>query len=72
MRRFQDGEGVEWTVAVSAGSYGAITLMFAARGDSGVCWLALEADNAAEAETMLAELSEDDLRARLARAEWWR
>lgn len=72
MRRFHDGEGMEWTVAVSAGSYGAITLMFAATGDSGVCWLALEADNAAEAEIMLADFSDEELRARLARAEWWR
>jgi hypothetical protein len=71
MRRFHDGEGVEWTVAVSAGSYGAITLMFAAAGNSGVCWLALEADNAAEAQTMLADFSDEELRVRLARAEWW-
>lgn len=72
MRRFHDGAGVEWTVAVSAGSYGAITLMFAAAGDSSVCWLALEADNAAEAQIMLADFSDDELRSRLARAEWWR
>ncbi len=72
MRRFHDGDGVEWTVAVSAGSYGAITLMFAAAGNSGVCWLALEADNAAEAQVMLADFSDDELRSRLARAEWWR
>lgn len=71
MRRFHDGEGAEWTAAVAAGSYGAVTLMFAANGNSAVCWLALEADNAAEAETMLAELSDADLRSRLARAEWW-
>lgn len=72
MRRFHDSEGVEWTVAASAGSYGAITLMFAAAGNSGVCWLEFEADNAAEAEVMLAEFSDEELRSRLARAEWWR
>ncbi len=72
MRRFHDDSGVEWTVAVSAGSYGAITLMFAASGDSGVCWLAFEADNAAEAQSMLADFSDEELRARLERAEWWR
>jgi hypothetical protein len=45
--------------------------MFAAAGNSGVCWLALEADNAAEAQTMLADFSDEELRLRLARAEWW-
>jgi len=71
MRRFHDSEGVEWTAAVSAGSYGAITLMFAATGDSAVCWLPLEADNAAEAQSMLADFSDQELRSRLARSEWW-
>lgn len=72
MRRFHDEAGAEWTVAVSAGSYGAMTLMFAATGDSAVSWLALEAENAAEAQQMLADFSDDELRARLARSEWWR
>ena len=71
MRRFHDTGGSEWTVAVSAGSYGAITLMFARTGDTGVSWLALEAENAAEAQAMLADLSDDELRARLEHSQWW-
>lgn len=71
MRRFHDTGGMEWTVAVSAGSYGAMTLMFAAAGDSRVFWLALEAENAAEAQAMLSGFSDEELRSRLADAEWW-
>ncbi len=71
MRRFADQGGVEWTVALSAGSYGNITLMFCARGDTSVYWIALEATTAAEGESMLAALSDDELRARLADAEAW-
>lgn len=71
MRRFHDEAGAEWTVAISAGSYGAMTLMFAAAGDSAVAWLALEAENAAEAQQMLAGFSDEQLRERLARSQWW-
>ena len=71
MRRFPDHAGREWTVGLSAGSYGAITLMFSATGDTAVYWLALEAATAAEGEEMLAGFSEDDLRERLAAAEAW-
>ncbi|PSQ91864.1 MAG: hypothetical protein BRD57_03710 [Proteobacteria bacterium SW_6_67_9] len=71
MRRFTDRDGVEWTVALSAGSYGSITLMFSAQGDTRVYWIALEAATAAEGQTMLAELSDDELRSRLAVAEPW-
>ncbi len=71
MRRFRDAQGAEWTAAVSAGSYGAMTLMFAVAGDTAVCWLALEAENAAEAQQMLADFSDDELRERLGQSRWW-
>lgn len=71
MRRFADAAGTEWTVALSAGSYGSVTLMFSAAGDTSIYWLALEVETAAEGQEMLAGLSEDDLRERLAVAEMW-
>lgn len=71
MRRFQDTDGLEWTVALSAGSYGSVTLMFAATADTAIYWLALEAATAAEAQELLDGFSDDDLRQRLARAERW-
>jgi hypothetical protein len=72
MRRFDDAEGREWTAALSAGSYGSITLMFSARGDTTIYWLALEAATAAEGHDMLAAFSDDELRERLSTAEAWR
>ena len=72
MRRFVDGNGTEWTVALSNASYGSITLVFSATGDPGsLYWLGLEAETAAEAQILLDGQSDDDLRARLARAESW-
>ena len=71
MRRFQDGEDREWTVAVASGSYGAMTLMFSPAGDARICWVALEATTAAEAQDMLTNFSDDELRVRLATAEVW-
>lgn len=71
MRRFTDQGGIEWTVALSAGSYGSITLMFSARGDTSVYWAALEATTAAEGQSMLASFSDAELRTRLADAASW-
>lgn len=71
MRRFADTGGREWTVALSAGSYGSVTLMFSARGDTAIYWIALEATTSAEGQEMLAGFSEDELRARLEAAERW-
>lgn len=70
MRRFHDPQGTEWTVALSRGSYGSVTLVFAATGDTGrIYWSALEAATAAEGHGMLAGLSEAQLRERLAGAQ---
>ncbi|MEX1082285.1 MAG: hypothetical protein WD382_08655 [Halofilum sp. (in: g-proteobacteria)] len=72
MRRFVDGSGTEWTVALSNASYGSISLVFSATGAPGsLYWLALEAATAAEGQALLDGESDDDLRARLARAETW-
>lgn len=71
MRRFQDADGLEWTAALSPGSYGSVTLMFAATADTAIYWLSLEAATAAEAQELLAGFSDDELRRRLARAEQW-
>lgn len=71
MRRFSGDDGLEWTVALSAGSYGSVTLMFATTADSAIYWLSLEAATAAEARELLDGFSDDELRRRLARAEPW-
>lgn len=71
MRRFADEAGREWTVALSAGSYGSVTLMFSATGDTTIYWITLEAATAAEGQEMLAGFSEDELRVRLDAAEAW-
>lgn len=71
MRRFRDADGLEWTVALSPGSYGNVTLMFAATTDTTIYWLSLEAATTAEAQDLLAEFTDDELRARLERAEPW-
>jgi len=71
MRRFRDDSGTEWTVALSPGSYGSITLMFAATGSTDLYWLAFEAATSAEAQDLLDGLSEQELRGRLAQAEHW-
>lgn len=71
MRRFHDAHGLEWTVALSAGSYGSVTLMFAAAADTAVYWLSLEAATAAEAQELLDGFSDEELRQRLVRAEQW-
>lgn len=72
MRRFLDGSGREWTVALSGGSYGSMALVFSATGDSGsLYWIALEAETAAEGQDLLSRQTDDELRQRLARAEAW-
>ena len=71
MRRFADPGGREWTVALSAGSYGSVTLMFSATGDTMIYWLALEATTSAEGQEMLAGFSDEELRERLEQAEAW-
>ncbi len=72
MRRFLDDSGAEWTVALSHGSYGSISLIFAASGQAGTLrWIAFEAASAAEGQELLDTQSDDDLRARLAQAEDW-
>jgi len=71
MRRFHDASGTEWTVALSAGSYGSMTLMFSPAGDSAIFWLALEAATAAEGQDMLAGFSDAELCRRLDLAERW-
>ncbi len=72
MRRFLDASGTEWTVALSSASYGSISLVFSATGDSArLYWLTLEAETAAEGQALLERQSDDDLRVRLAQAESW-
>lgn len=72
MRRFLDDSGAEWTVALSNGSYGNVSLIFAASGEAGnLRWVAFEAASAAEGQQLLESQSDDELRARLAQAEDW-
>lgn len=72
MRRFLDDSGAEWTVALSNGSYGTVSLIFAATGEAGnLRWIAFEAASAAEGQELLKSQSDDELRERLAQSEDW-
>jgi hypothetical protein len=72
MRRFLDDSGAEWTVVLSNGSYGSVSLIFAATGEAGnLRWIAFEAASAAEGQELLKNQSDDELRERLAQAEDW-
>jgi len=70
MRSFVDERGERWEVAVGKESYGNLVLLFTS-GDR-IRRLVLAATSRLEAEGELVSLSEVELRARLASAEWWR
>lgn len=66
MRTIQSDDGQTWDVAVQQASYGAHYLMFAARGNEEIRQALMVAATHIDAERELAELSDDDLKARLA------
>jgi len=71
MRRFTDEGGDEWTAVLGRASYGEMTLLFSRTGSHDVFSAPLETDTAAGGRDYLAELPEDELRARLAGAHPW-
>jgi hypothetical protein len=72
MRRFSDARGQVWTAALASGSYGAMEIMFSPQGATTCIFRhSLEARTAAEAQDLLAGLSDETLRERLAHAEEW-
>lgn len=71
MRRFTDDGGEEWTAVLGRASYGEMTLLFTRAGSRAVLSAPLEADTAAGGRDFLAELNDEDLRARLETAHPW-
>ncbi|HEY8586730.1 MAG TPA: hypothetical protein VIL60_08410 [Rhodanobacter sp.] len=71
MRSFDDSVGGCWQVAVLAGSYGSMWLVFSRAGDSEVRKLALDVDNMGLAEQQLAGTEESELRQLLADSVPW-
>lgn len=71
MRSFTDAEGALWDAAIERESYGACRLIFARRIGHELRHLLLEASTFEAARRELDDLSEADLRERLARAEPW-
>lgn len=71
MRRFTDECGQEWSAVLGRASYGEMTLLFTRAGTSDVLSAPLETDTAAGGRDLLAEMADDDLRARLEAASPW-
>lgn len=71
MRTFADDAGRCWDVAVSTASYGAQTLIFAARGGGEMRASMLELHSHFEAEQMLLRAREEELRQLLTEAYAW-
>lgn len=69
MRTITSDDGRLWDVAVQPASYGAHYLLFAARGSEELRQALMSAANQIEAERELAELSDAQLKSRLATLE---
>ena len=71
MRTFINIDGLAWQAALLDGSYGAILLVFSPLRGGEIRQQPMQAENLAEAETLLAALDEDGLRQALSVAEHW-
>jgi hypothetical protein len=71
MRDFEDESGTRWDVTVGKESWGTLSLLFSRRRGREVRTLTLSAETPLAAEQLLADLSEADLRERLAEAVPW-
>lgn len=71
MRSFTDPDGQPWDAALLDASYGNILLIFSQPRGQDIRQQLLGAENMAEAETLLANYSDADLRELLANAQAW-
>lgn len=71
MRSFVDQEGRRWQAVVGKESYGMLVVLFSQDESREVLRSTLRAATRIEAESELAELTEVELRERLAAAEPW-
>lgn len=71
MRSFTDAEGRAWDAMVGRESWGGSVLLFSPRAGRDVRVAPLAAETTREAEQELAELSEAELRERLAASRPW-
>ena len=71
MRDFEDESGTRWDVTVGKESWGTLSLLFSLRRGREVRTLTLSVETPLAAEQLLADLSEADLRERLAEAVPW-
>lgn len=71
MRHFTDEQGRSWDVVVGRESWGAPVLLFTERAGDAIRQAPLAAQTMLDAGQALAELSDDELRERLAGAVDW-
>lgn len=71
MRLIEDGEGRSWDVMVGRESWGALALIFSLRGDNENRTVPIAAETLRDAERELADLTDDELRLRLAESRPW-
>ncbi|TAN03594.1 MAG: hypothetical protein EPN40_00545 [Rhodanobacteraceae bacterium] len=71
MRSFEDAEGGHWQAALMEASFGNVLMIFSRIGGDGVLQKPLDAANYHEAEQLLADANEGQLRNLLAGAQPW-
>jgi hypothetical protein len=71
MRSFEDNEGGHWQAALMEASFGNVLMIFSRIGRDGVLQKPLDAANYHEAEQLLADADEGQLRNLLAGARPW-
>ncbi|HEU4628498.1 MAG TPA: hypothetical protein VFS08_02095 [Gemmatimonadaceae bacterium] len=71
MRDFEDERGARWEVTVGRESWGTLTLLFARRRGREIRTLTLAEETPLAAERLLGELTDAELRERLAEAVPW-
>lgn len=71
MRSFRDDEGSEWDVTIGRESWGALVLLFSPRAGGAVRKTLLPSETKLDAEQLLTDLPDDELRERLAASQPW-
>lgn len=72
MRSFDDDQGRHWQTALMEASFGDVLLIFTRIGDEGVLQRPLDAANYREAEQILGDADDAQLRTWLAGSKPWR
>jgi hypothetical protein len=72
MREIMDAGGRRWDVVVGKESWGTLVVLFSPRSEGPARKSTLRAETALDAERELADMSEEELRSRLATSEPWR